>query len=99
MSASILAFAKSACGSFVEEDRSLFEGILVILITNITTSITIMIKWIGVLQDTARVLQSLTNQYQGTNETPLLCWKHWPVRLQLVAKDENVQFWPQNLDI
>ena len=57
------------------------------------------IKWIGVLQDTARVPQSPTNQYQGTNETPLSCWKHWPVRLQLVAKHENVQFWPQNLDI
>ena len=25
--------------------------------------------------------------------------KHWPVRLQLAARDENVQFWPKNLDI
>ena len=37
--------------------------------------------------------------YQGTNETPLSCWKHWPVRLQLAARDENVQFWPESLDI
>ena len=28
-----------------------------------------------------------------------LCWKHWPVRFQLTAGDENVQFWPENLDI
>ena len=24
---------------------------------------------------------------------------HWPVWLQLAARDENVQFWPKNLDI
>ena len=33
------------------------------------------------------------------NETPFLFWKHWTVRRKLVAGDENVQFWPQNLDI
>ena len=44
-------------------------------------------------------VKALVPLYQGTSETPLLCWKHWPVRLQLAAKDKNVQFWPQNLDI
>ena len=44
-------------------------------------------------------LKLLVPSYQGANETPLLCWKHWPVRLQLAAKDKNVQFWPQSLDI
>ena len=34
----------------------------------------------------------LVPSYQGTNEAPFLCWKHWPVRLQLAARDE---FWPE----
>ena len=29
----------------------------------------------------------------------LFVLKHWPVRLQLAARDKNVQFWPQNLDV
>ena len=37
----------------------------------------------------------LVLSYQGINETPILCWKHWPVRLQLAANDKNVQFWPK----
>ena len=41
----------------------------------------------------------LVPSYQGSNETPLLCWKHLPVRLQLAARDKNVQFWPQNLEM
>ena len=41
----------------------------------------------------------LVHLYQGNNETPLSCWKHWPVRLQLPAKDGNVQFYPEDLDI
>ena len=32
-------------------------------------------------------------------DTFFLCWKHWPVRFLLAAGDENVQFWPENLDI
>ena len=27
-----------------------------------------------------------------------MCLKHWPVRVQLAARDENVQLWPKNLD-
>ena len=41
----------------------------------------------------------LVSLYQGTNEIPFPFWKHWPVRFKLVARDENVQFWPKNLDI
>ena len=41
----------------------------------------------------------LVPSYQGTNEAPFSCWKHWPVRLQLVSRDKNVQFWPENLHI
>ena len=41
----------------------------------------------------------LVSSYQGANVTPFLCWKHWLVQLKLAARDENVQFWPENLDI
>ena len=41
----------------------------------------------------------LVSSYQGTNETPFQCWKHWPVRLKLATRDENVQFWPKKFDI
>ena len=55
------------------------------------------------IQPTYRFLREgvklLVPSYQGTNETPLLCWKHWPVRLQWAAREENVQFWIKNLDI
>ena len=47
----------------------------------------------------ANGVKLLVSSYQGTNETPFLCWKHWPVRLKLAARDENVQFWSKNLDI
>ena len=41
----------------------------------------------------------LVPSYQGNNVTPLSCSKHWPARLQLTARDGNVQFWPQNFHI
>ena len=41
----------------------------------------------------------LVPTYQDSNETSFSCWKHWLVRLQLAARDKNVLFWPQNLDI
>ena len=37
----------------------------------------------------------LVSSYQGTNEMPFPCWKHWSVRLQLTARDENVVFHPK----
>ena len=37
----------------------------------------------------------LVSSYQGTNEAPFPCWKHWPVRLKLAARDKNVQFLPK----
>ena len=40
-------------------------------------------------------LKLLVSSYEGANEAPFLCWKYWPVRLQLAARDENVQFWPK----
>ena len=41
----------------------------------------------------------LVPSYRDSNETSFSCWKHWSVRLQLVARGKNVLFWPQNLDI
>ena len=41
----------------------------------------------------------LVPSYRDSNETPFSCWKHWSVGLKLVARGENVLFWPQNLDI
>ena len=41
----------------------------------------------------------LVPSYQETNKTPFPCWKHWPIRLKLAARDEKRQFWPENLDI
>ena len=44
-------------------------------------------------------VELLVSSYQGTNETPFPSWKHWSVRLQLAARDENVLFWSKNWDI
>ena len=41
----------------------------------------------------------LVSSYPETNDTPFLCWKHWPIWLKVAARDENVQFWPENWDI
>ena len=40
----------------------------------------------------------LVSSYQGINETPFLCWKHWSLRLRLAARDDNVLFGPKDLD-
>ena len=41
------------------------------------------------------VIKSLQDQWLS-DLTEWLTWKHWPVRLKLAARDENVLFWPKN---